>query len=99
MIILLSAKFVAHKTSTGTMFLLVDLEPIFNTEFVGMCMIYLFTRFHIPISNYSLVMTVEPKAKYRKKNYVNRNYIFFKDEFSYTISDITDCRKLRRAIW
>jgi hypothetical protein len=65
MVILLPAKFVAHKTSTGTIFLLVGLEPISNTEFVGMCMSYLYTRFYMPVSSHSLVMTIEPKAKYR----------------------------------
>jgi hypothetical protein len=44
------------------MFLIFDLVRIFNIEFVGTCIIYLSTKFHMPDSNGSLVIVIKPKA-------------------------------------
>jgi hypothetical protein len=41
------------------------LETVFNTEFVGMCMMYLYTQFHKPDCSGSLVIAMKPEAKYR----------------------------------
>jgi hypothetical protein len=46
------------------MFLIDDLQTIFNTEFLDMFMVYLHTRFHMPKSNDLLAIAIRPKAKY-----------------------------------
>lgn len=48
--------------STG-MLVIVELQTIFHTKFVGMFMIYRHTNFHMPSSNHSLVIPVKQKAK------------------------------------
>jgi hypothetical protein len=42
------------------------LETMFNTECVGMFMIHLRTKFHIPNSNGSLVNATKPKVRVRQ---------------------------------
>jgi hypothetical protein len=57
-----------HITSeihTVAMFFIDGLEIILNTEFVGTFMIFIHTKFHMPISDGSLDTAVNPKAKYR----------------------------------
>jgi hypothetical protein len=42
----------------------VDLGTIFNTVFIGMCMICAYTKFHMPNLNGAFVVAVKQKAKY-----------------------------------
>jgi hypothetical protein len=48
---------------TTVIFVIVDLQTIFYAQFVSMFIIYCHTKFHIPSSNCSLVITVKLKAK------------------------------------
>jgi hypothetical protein len=50
------------KTRSVAMFLIDDLETIFNTEFVDIFVVYLYTRFHMPKSNDLLAIAIRPKA-------------------------------------
>jgi hypothetical protein len=43
------------------MFIIADIQKMFYVEFVGMCMIYLHTKFHLPRSSASLVTTIKLK--------------------------------------
>jgi hypothetical protein len=45
------------------LFLIFDIDTIFNTEFVGMYVLYLHTKFHMPDCSDSVVTTVKPKAR------------------------------------
>jgi hypothetical protein len=47
------------------MFLNNNLEMILNTEFVGMHMIYIHTKFHVPDSYGSSGTAIKLEAKYR----------------------------------
>jgi hypothetical protein len=69
-----------------------DVQIIIHTEFVGVCMIYFHTKFHILISNCTLVPLVtciRRKAKHRihtatkllcivKRSHINKNCILFR---------------------
>jgi hypothetical protein len=81
------------------MLLNVDLQTIFNTEFVGMYMIYLHTKFNVPNSNGSSCITIKLEAKYRfhatqlwyhtlhiRMQSHTQNLTSFKDLLSYKIS-------------
>jgi hypothetical protein len=57
---------ITSKIHTVVIFLIVDIDEIFNAEFVGMYTIYLLTRFHIPKSNDSMI-AIKMKAKYKFK--------------------------------
>jgi hypothetical protein len=46
-------------------FLIFDLDTIFNTEFVGMYMLYPHTKFLMPNCSCSVVITIKPKARVR----------------------------------
>jgi hypothetical protein len=57
----------SHVTSqigAGAMFLIIDIEIIFNTEVLTLYMIYLHATFHSPDPSGSLVTAVKPKARY-----------------------------------
>jgi hypothetical protein len=41
----------------------IDLETIFNTEFAGMVIIYIYTKIRTHNSNSSLFIAIKPKAK------------------------------------
>lgn len=60
-------EFVAHRSQicTVAIHLVVDLETIFSTWFLGMCMIYSHAKFHILRPSVSLGIAVIPKATYR----------------------------------
>jgi hypothetical protein len=60
---------VTSKFHTISMFVFVDLQTIFRTEFGGIFVIYLDT-FHMTASNGSLVI-LQPKAKYRLFHFVD----------------------------
>jgi hypothetical protein len=44
------------------MFLIVDLQSVFNMD-VGMFMISLHTKFHMPVSSCSMVILIKPENK------------------------------------
>jgi hypothetical protein len=52
------------------MYLIDDLETIFNTEFVDMFMVYLHARFYMPKSNDLLAIAIRPIAEYRLFSYI-----------------------------
>jgi len=53
------------KFHTIAMFLIVDLYTIFHTEFVGMVMVCLHTKFQMSRSNGSLIITIKLITKHR----------------------------------
>jgi hypothetical protein len=53
---------ITSKTCFIANFLIVDLETIFNTEFLDMHMIYHYKKFH-NFSNGSLVIAITPKSE------------------------------------
>jgi hypothetical protein len=91
------------------MFVIVDLKIIFRTEFVGMFVTYLYTKFHIPNSSGLLVTIIKLKAKYRfhtavnlllyiLPREVNGSRIFFEDLLPY-IPLCGSCSKLKSTNW
>jgi len=54
---------ITSKVCTIAMFVIPYLLILFCTEFVDMSIIYLHTRFHLPISNDLLLIAIKPKAK------------------------------------
>jgi hypothetical protein len=71
------------------MFVIIDLQTVSYTQCIGMLLIYLHARFHIPISSISSNIAIKPWAKrrfyaaaillfhVRQKNYHNINYCLF----------------------
>jgi hypothetical protein len=56
---------ITSKIPTVIMLLIIDFEGIFNTEFIGICMVCLHTKFYMLNSNGLLDIVVKLKAKYR----------------------------------
>jgi hypothetical protein len=68
MFVLISGNFLPRKPKilSVAVFTIADLEKV-NTsypEFVGMCMIYLHTKFHVPNSSNSSIVAIKPIGKY-----------------------------------